>query len=162
VGIESGRQAHSLPQLPYQAGSGPSVEAGELAQVLPFLRGGYLGEREKGKALLPMRQDQKAQVWIRPEQKGMSVVACSHCRRDYFSYPGSMVPPGYCSWPCWELRAKKRDGEDYERLAPAEIRLLIAAHRMRMHPDEPDTWHVDCKECQRLEGRLLDSLAEAV
>jgi hypothetical protein len=92
----------------------------------------------------------------------MSVTACTHCHRDFFQYTPSNVPRGYCSIPCWELRAKKRDGEDYERLAPPEIRLLITAHRMRSHPGEADAWHAGCKECQRLEGRLVDSLAEAV
>ena len=95
----------------------------------------------------------------------MAVLRCTHCRRTFWQFPGrakvSFLPNGYCTWPCFEARRKRRSrpGPD----SPASIRLLIAAHRKIAHDGQP--WMIfydNCAGCERLEEKLLNSLAEVV
>ena len=99
----------------------------------------------------------------------MSVVRCSHCRRDHMHYPNNgIVPRAYCSLICWLARRRNgrrftgdMQGMNVERCH--EIMAELRAHLLQDHQEVDVTnWHPNCKQCEGLDARLANALAEVV
>jgi hypothetical protein len=92
----------------------------------------------------------------------MSVRACSHCRREYWAYPGHW-PAGYCSTPCFNDRGRRvtESGE----LAPEQPLSVVAElreHLTTMHATADLTaWFPHCRRCEALQERLTYAVREA-
>jgi hypothetical protein len=91
----------------------------------------------------------------------MAVSKCSHCRGPFWNYQPSPTPRGYCSQVCFDGRKHKRANpkdEDLQRVTGviSEMR----NHYRVVHGSSDLTEWFDCEDCQRLDRRKVDALAE--
>jgi hypothetical protein len=91
----------------------------------------------------------------------MAVSKCSHCRAPFWNYTPRPVPAGYCCQTCYEARRRKVVNPKYEdEQTVTAVISEMRKHYREVHKTSDLTEWFDCAECQRLDQRKVDALAE--
>jgi hypothetical protein len=91
----------------------------------------------------------------------MAVSKCSHCRTPYWNYSPPPVHRGYCSDPCYQARKRKGVDPKYtDEQAVIGVISEMRKHYRDVHQTADLTEWFDCDECQRLDRRKVEALAE--
>lgn len=91
----------------------------------------------------------------------MAVSKCSHCRAPFWNYRPAPVRSGYCSQVCSDARKKKATNPKYEdEQAVTGVVSEMRKHYREVHGTSDLTEWFDCPECQRLDRRKVEALAE--
>src|SRR5579862_6657133 len=89
----------------------------------------------------------------------MSITNCRHCRRTYFRYWRTQIPPdAFCSLPCYDERHNPRPSTEPAPKFPDAVLRDIRWHRGIAHQTTSLLRDFECEECDRLEALYSESL----